>query len=252
MQSFAASGIVHNPGLVSDQEKIKMATRGRKKKEEEKRREEEEKQKEEEKRKEAEAEEFLDERRVADGKERFWSQTPEVMLRVLASEENIKNSQEGQRWNRRYLLEAKAELEKREEWKRRVEEMKKMNEEMRGRSGVEEMKRGGRRERRGRQGTDFVRPALKELDTAEESNARLLDDKGSAPLIYESSSESDVVELDMREGCELEKPPFETAYDYESSSDGEEAEFEEERKRRVPFEIYENSSSDDERGLFED
>ena len=232
-----------------------MATRGRKKKEEEKRREEEEKQKEEEKRKEAEAEDFLDERRVADGKERFWSQTPEVMLRVLASEENIKNSQEGQRWNPRYPLEAKAELEKREKRKRRVEEMKKMNEEMRGRSGVEEMKRGRRRERRGRQGTDFVRPALKrpeELDTAEESNARLLDDKGSAPLIYESSSESDVVELDMREGCELEKPPFETAYDYESSSDGEEAEFEEERKRRVPFEIYENSSSDDERGLFVD
>ena len=199
---------------------------------------------------------------MADGQERFWSQETEVMLRVLASEENIKNSQEGQRWNRRYLLEAKAELEKREkrkrrveEWKRSVEEMKKMNEEMRGRSGVEEMKRWRRRERRGRQGTDFVRPALKrpaELDTAEESNARLLDDKGSAPLIYESSSESDVVELDMREGCELEKPPFETAYDYESSSDGEEAEFEEERKRRVPFEIYENSSSDDERGLFED
>ena len=210
------------PTLSYPRKKTKMATRGRKKKE-----------KEEEKWKEAEAEEFLDERRVADGKERFWSQESELMLRVLASEENIKNSQDSQRWNRRYLLEAKAELEKREERKRRVEEMR------------------GRR----RQGTDYVRPALKrpeELDTAEESNARLLDDKGSAPLIYESSSESDVVELDMREGCELEKPPFETAYDYESSSDGEEAEFEEERKRRVPFEIYENSSSDDERGLFED
>ena len=231
------------PTLSYPRKKTKMATRGRKKKE-----------KEEEKWKEAEAEEFLDERRVADGKERFWSQTPEVMLRVLASEENIKNSQEGQRWNPRYLKEAKAELEKREkrkrrveEWKRSVEEMKKMNLDM--------QLQGRRRERRGRQGTDFVRPALKrpeELDTAEESNARLLDDKGSAPLIYESSSESDVVELDMREGCELEKPLFETAYDYESSSDGEEAEFEEERKRRVPFEIYENSSSDDERGLFVD
>ena len=64
---------------------------------------------------EKEAEEFLDERRVLDGQERFWSQESEVRLRILAAEERVKMSPQGQDWNPRYLLEAKAELERRRE-----------------------------------------------------------------------------------------------------------------------------------------
>ena len=70
-------------------------------------------------RKEAEAEEYLDERRVLDGQEKFWSQESEVRLRIFGSEERMKNSPEGQDWNPRYLVEAKAELERRREGRRR-------------------------------------------------------------------------------------------------------------------------------------
>ena len=45
---------------------------------------------------EKEAKEFLDERRVLDGQEIFWSQESEVRLRILASEERLKNSPQGQ------------------------------------------------------------------------------------------------------------------------------------------------------------
>ena len=85
-------------------------------------------QREKEENEEEEAEEFLYERRVLDGQERFWSQKSQVRLRTLATEERIKNTPEGQNWNPRYLLEAKAELERRmeEEEERRVrkEELK--------------------------------------------------------------------------------------------------------------------------------
>ena len=66
----------------------------------------------------AEAEEFLDEKRVVDGRERFWSaESSQVRLRTLAVEENVansQNSQTGEKWNPRYPVEAKAELERRE------------------------------------------------------------------------------------------------------------------------------------------
>ena len=55
-------------------------------------------QREREEREEAEAEEFLEERRVLDGQERFWSQKSQVRLRILDSEERIKNSPD---WNPR-------------------------------------------------------------------------------------------------------------------------------------------------------
>ena len=63
----------------------------------------------------AEAEEYLDERRAVDGQERFWSAESEVRLRTFDVEERIKNTptSEGQASNKRYLLEAKAELERR-------------------------------------------------------------------------------------------------------------------------------------------
>ena len=64
------------------------------------------------------AEEFLDEKRVIDGEERFWSDKSEVrLLRTLAVEENVANSQDsqtGKKWNPRFVLEAKTELERRE------------------------------------------------------------------------------------------------------------------------------------------
>ena len=65
--------------------------------------------------KEAEAEEYLDERRAVDGQERFWSAESEVRLRTFDVEERIKNTPtlEGQASNKRFLLEAKAELERR-------------------------------------------------------------------------------------------------------------------------------------------
>ena len=64
------------------------------------------------------AEEFLDEKRVIDGEECFWRDKSEVrLLRTLAVEENVANSQDsqtGKKWNPRFVLEAKTELERRE------------------------------------------------------------------------------------------------------------------------------------------
>ena len=66
----------------------------------------------------AEAEEFLDEKRVVDGRERFWSaESSQVLLRTLAVEEAVADSQDsqtGKKWNPRFVLEAKTELERRE------------------------------------------------------------------------------------------------------------------------------------------
>ena len=74
----------------------------------------------------AEAEEFLDERRVIDGKERFWSEKSQVrLLRTLTVEENVANSQDPKtkkKWNPRYPVEAKAELERREAVEKEEEE----------------------------------------------------------------------------------------------------------------------------------
>ena len=94
----------------------KMRTRQKEKEQEQKRR----KQQEEE---EAEAEEYLDERRAVDGQERFWSLESPVRLRVLAAEEAIKNSPKGQVWNKRYVVEAKAELERREQVKHNIAQL---------------------------------------------------------------------------------------------------------------------------------
>ena len=98
----------------------------------ERRREEEEEEK--------EADEFLDERRVLDGQERFWSQESEVRLRILAAEERVKMSPQGQDWNPRYLLEAKESWreEGRLSWRRRMRRRRRR----RGR-GEEEEEKGG-------------------------------------------------------------------------------------------------------------
>ena len=78
----------------------------------------------------AEAEEFLDEKRVVDGRERFWSaESSQVLMRTLAVEEAVadsQNSQTGKKWNHRFVLEAKTELERREAVeKEKVESRKK-------------------------------------------------------------------------------------------------------------------------------
>ena len=125
----------------------------------ERRREEEEEEK--------EADEFLDERRVLDGQERFWSQESEVRLRILAAEERVKMSPQGQDWNPRYLLEAKAELERRREAELEEEDeeekRKRRKEESRERikQGKEEVKERLRRS----QGRRAVRPELKNPET---------------------------------------------------------------------------------------
>ena len=119
---------------------------------------------------EKEAEEFLDERRVLDGQERFWSQESEVRLRILAAEERVKMSPQGQDWNPRYLLEAKAELERRreaeleeEDEEEEEEKRKRRKEESRERikQGKEEVKERLRRS----QGRGAVRPELKNPET---------------------------------------------------------------------------------------
>ena len=113
------------------------------------------------------AEEFLDERRVLDGQERFWSQESEVRLRILAAEERVKMSPQGQDWNPRYLLEAKAELERRREAELEEEDeeekRKRRKEESRERikQGKEEVKERLRRS----QGRGAVRPELKNPET---------------------------------------------------------------------------------------
>ena len=94
----------------------RMATR-------QKKREQEQKKKREQEEKKAEAEEYLDERRAIDGLERFWSLESPVRLRVLAAEEAIKNSPKGQVWNKRYVVEAKAELERREQVKHNIAQL---------------------------------------------------------------------------------------------------------------------------------
>ena len=131
------------------------------------------KKEEEEEEKKAKAEEFLDERRVLDGQERFWSQDSEVGLRILAVEEKVKNSPEGQDWNPRYLLEAKAELERRgvelekgDKRKRREEESRKQIKE--GNQEVKERLRKsgeGVAEWRRIRGRGAVRPQLKNIMT---------------------------------------------------------------------------------------
>ena len=62
-----------------------------------------------------EAENYLDQRRVQDGQERFWSAESGVRLRTFEIEERIKNTPtiEGKDSNPRFVLEAKAELERR-------------------------------------------------------------------------------------------------------------------------------------------
>ena len=97
----------------------------------------------------AEAEEFLDERRVIDGKERLWSAESQVMLRTLAVEENVANSQDPKtkkKWNPRYPVEAKAELERREAVEKEEEEMRKVEEEKRKKK-MRKRERERRRER---------------------------------------------------------------------------------------------------------
>ena len=80
----------------------------------------------------AEAEEFLDEKRVVDGRERFWSaESSQVLLRTLAVEEAVANSQNlqtGKKWNPRFVLEAKTELERREAVEKEKVEVRKKEE----------------------------------------------------------------------------------------------------------------------------
>ena len=108
----------------------------------------------------AEAEEFLDEKRVVDGRERFWSaESSQVLLRTLAVEEavaNSQNSQTGEKWNPRFVLEAKAELERREAIQKEEEEKRKREEQRKKlrRPGKPESLRPGTR-----------RPLLKSTNT---------------------------------------------------------------------------------------
>ena len=129
----------------------------------------------------AEAEEFLDERRVIDGKERFWSAESQVMLRTLAVEENVANSQDPKtkkKWNPKYPVDAKAELERREAVEKEEEEKRKVEEEKRTKEEEEKRKREEERKklrRPGRpllegHGTGARRPLLK---NTEETNAEL-------------------------------------------------------------------------------
>ena len=85
-------------------------------------------------------------------------------MRILASEERLKNSLEGQDWNPRYLVEAKAELERRREGKLEDEkERKRRKEESKERikRGKEESKERLKRS----QGRGPVRPELKKTET---------------------------------------------------------------------------------------
>ena len=130
----------------------------------------------------AEAEEFLDERRVIDGRERFWSEKSQVrLLRTLAVEENVANSQDPKtkkKWNPRYPVDAKAELERREAAEKEEEEKRKVEEEKRRKEEEEKRKREEERKklrRPGRpllegHGTGARRPLLK---NTEEANAEL-------------------------------------------------------------------------------
>ena len=108
----------------------------------------------------AEAEEFLDEKRVVDGRERFWSaESSQDLLRTLAVEEAVassQNSQTGQKWNPRFVLEAKAELERREAIQKEEEEKRKREEQRKKlrRPGKPESLRPGTR-----------RPLLKSTNT---------------------------------------------------------------------------------------
>ena len=89
-----------------------------------------------------EAENYLDQRRVQDGQERFWSAESGVRLRTFEIEERIKNTPtiEGKDSNPRFVLEAKAELERR---KAELERRKAVlaEEERREEAEVEEQRR---------------------------------------------------------------------------------------------------------------
>ena len=167
------------------------------------------KRKEKEERELAEAEEFLDERRVVDGKERFWSEKSEVrLLRTLAVEENVANSQDiktKKKWNPRYPVDAKAELERREaveKEKRKEEEEKRRKEEEEKRKKEEERKNLRRQPRKSENlwpGTR--RPLLKSTNTevfevyipseSDEDEEKEKSKKEFDPFEFPTTSESD-------------------------------------------------------------
>ena len=179
----------------------------------------------------AEAEEFLDERRVIDGKERLWSAESQVMLRTLAVEENVANSQDAKtkkKWNPRYPVEAKAELERREAVEKEEEEIRKVEEEKRRAEEEEKSKREEVRKklrRPGRpllegHGTGARRPLLK---NTEEANAEL-----------------ERMEAPRSTNTERAVSPFEVYNPFESDEDEEQKS----KKEFDPFDLPTTSESD--------
>ena len=180
----------------------------------------------------AEAEEFLDERRVIDGKERFWSEKSQVrLLRTLTVEENVANSQDPKtkiKWNPRYPLDAKAELERREAVEKEEEEKRKVEEEKRRKEEEEKRKRKEERKklrRPGRpllegHGTGARRPLLK---NTEEANAEL-----------------ERMEAPRSTNTERAVSPFEVYNPFESDEDEEQKS----KKEFDPFDLPTTSESD--------
>ena len=148
------------------------------------------------------AEEFLDEKRVIDGEERFWSDKSEVrLLRTLAVEENVANSQDsqtGKKWNPRFVLEAKAELERRKAIQKEEEERSKREEQRKKlrRPGKPESLRPGTR-----------RPLLKSTNTE-------CPGKNEMVYMFDFPSESESEKESRRE-----VPPFEVYTPSESDDE---------------------------------
>ena len=172
------------------------------------------------------AEEFLDEKRVIDGEECFWRDKSEVrLLRTLAVEENVANSQDsqtGKKWNPRFVLEAKTELERREVVEKEKVERRKKKEEVR-----QKLRRPPRKSVN--LGTGTRRPLLKSTNTessGKETMASLFD--------FPSGSESE-------EESRRAVSPFEVHTPSESNEDEDE---EEEKSKKDPSEDPNTSESE--------
>ena len=172
----------------------------------------------------AEAEEFLDEKRVVDGRERFWSaESSQVLLRTLAVEEAVANSpnpQTGKKWNPRFVLEAKAELERREAIQKEEEEKRKREEQRK------KLRRPGKPESL-RQGTR--RPLLKSTNTE-------CPGKNEMVSMFDFPSESESEEESRRAVS-----PFEV---YTPSESDDHEEEEEEKSKKDPSEDPNTSESE--------
>ena len=169
---------------------------------------------------------------MIDGKERFWSEKSQVrLLRTLAVEENVANSQDPKtkkKWNPKYPVEAKAELERREAVEKEEEEIRKVEEEKRRAEEEEKRKREEERKklrRPGRpllegHGTGARRPLLK---NTEEANAEL-----------------ERMEAPRSTNTERAVSPFEVYNPFESDEDEEQKS----KKEFDPFDLPTTSESD--------